>query len=198
MFTGIIKAVGRIAEIEQHENDVRMRFAVDSLNLLELPQGASIAVNGACLTATELDEHSFTADLSAETLRVTDLGALRVDSPVNIEPAMRMSDSLDGHLVTGHIDGIGEVSGIEQQGRARLLTIELPEGLARYVARKGSVAVDGVSLTVNSVGASSFSVAIIPHTQSATIIQHYEVGTTVNIEVDIVARYVERLAEHSQ
>lgn len=198
MFTGIIKAVGRIAEIEQHESDVRMRFAADALKPAELPQGASIAVNGVCLTAIELDEFSFVADLSAETLRVTNLGDLSPGAFVNLEPAMRMSDSLDGHLVTGHIDGIGKVRRIEPQGRALLLTFDLPGGLARYVARKGSIAVDGVSLTVNEVDSGSFSVAIIPHTQSATVIQHYEVGTTVNIEVDLVARYVDRLAEYSR
>lgn len=196
MFTGIIKAVGRIATIDRYGSDVRMRIDSGALDLQGLPVGASIAVNGACLTAVEIGQHEFAADLSAETLRVTALGELAIDSPVNLEPATRAGDPLDGHLVTGHVDGIGKVTAIAADGRAQQLDIALPEGLDRYVAKKGSVTIDGVSLTVNAVENHALTVAIIPHTLTATTIQHYEIGTAVNIEVDIIARYLERLMEH--
>lgn len=196
MFTGIIKAVGRIATIDRYGSDVRMRIDSGALDLQGLPVGASIAVNGACLTAVEIGQHEFAADLSAETLRVTALGELAIDSPVNLEPATRAGDPLDGHLVTGHVDGIGKVTAIAADGRAQQLDIALPEGLDRYVAKKGSVTIDGVSLTVNAVEKHALAVAIIPHTLTATTIQHYEIGTAVNIEVDIIARYLERLMEH--
>lgn len=196
MFTGIIKAVGRIATIDRYGSDVRMRIDSGALDLQGLPVGASIAVNGACLTAVEIGQHEFAADLSAETLRVTALGELAIDSPVNLEPATRAGDPLDGHLVTGHVDGIGRVTAIAADGRAQQLDIALPEGLDRYVAKKGSVTIDGVSLTVNAVENHALTVAIIPHTLTATTIQHYEIGTAVNIEVDIIARYLERLMEH--
>jgi riboflavin synthase len=197
VFTGIIKAVGRIAEIADHGSDFRMRIATGSLDPRDWPQGASVAVNGVCLTAVELGAGSFVADLSAETLRVTTLGRLAAGAPVNLEPALRIGESLDGHLVQGHVDGIAEVTAIESQGRSQRLGITLPPPLRRYVAKKGSVAVDGVSLTTNAVDQDGFEVMIVPHTRAATIIQHYEVGTAVNIEVDIVARYLERLSAHS-
>lgn len=196
MFTGIIKAVGRIATIEQHGSDARMCIDCGELDLQGLSVGASIAVNGACLTAVEIAQHEFSADLSAETLRVTALGALGIDAPVNLEPATRAGDPLDGHLVTGHVDGIGNVTSIAVDGRAWRLEIAVPQSLSRYVASKGSVTIDGVSLTVNAVEKNSLAVAIIPHTLTATTIQHYEIGTAVNIEVDIIARYLERLMEH--
>ena len=175
-----------------------MRIATGGLDPREWPIGASIAVNGVCLTAIELDAQSFVADLSVETLRVTTFGELAAGAPVNLEPALRLGDSLDGHLVSGHVDGIGRVTALATEGRGQRLEIAVPADLSRYVARKGSVAVDGVSLTVNGVGTNSFDVMIVPHTQSATIIQHYEVGTAVNIEVDIVARYLERLLAPAQ
>lgn len=194
VFTGIIKAVGRIAQVDDHGTDVRMRIHTGALDPRDWLAGASIAVNGVCLTAVDVDSESFVADLSAETLRVTTFGTFAAGAPVNLEPALRMGDSLDGHMVTGHVDGIARVTAIDAQGRGQRLEIEVPASLGRYVARKGSVAVDGVSLTVNGVEADKFDVMIIPHTQTATIIQHYEVGTAVNIEVDIVARYIERLS----
>ncbi len=196
MFTGIIKALGHIAQIDDLGDDVRMRIATGALDTSDLPAGASIAVNGTCLTAVELHADAFVADLSAETLQVTTLGELTPGAAVNLEPALRMGESFDGHMVSGHVDGIGRVSALEIDGRGQRLEIAVPADLCRYVARKGSVAVDGVSLTVNEVDATTFQVMIIPHTQTATIIQHYEVGTAVNIEVDIVARYLERLTAH--
>jgi riboflavin synthase len=198
VFTGIIKAVGRIAETDDHGNDIRMRVDTGSLDVRNLPSGASIAVNGVCLTAVELDAKSFVADLSGETLDVTTFGTLRIGAPVNLEPAVRVGDALDGHLVTGHVDGVAKVTKFAVQGRAKQLEIQVPASLSRYVARKGSVAVDGVSLTVNAVDKDTFAVTIVPHTQEETIIRHYAIGTAVNIEVDIVARYLERLTANSQ
>jgi riboflavin synthase len=197
MFTGIIRAVGHIAQIDDLGGDVRMHVATGDLDIRNLPTGASIAVNGACLTAVELNAASFVADVSAETLQVTTLGRLAAGAPVNLEPALQMGESFDGHMVSGHVDGVGQVTALESDGRGQRLEVAVPAPLGRYVARKGSIAVDGVSLTVNEVAASSFGAMIIPHTRTATIIQHYEVGTAVNIEVDIVARYLERLTAHS-
>jgi riboflavin synthase len=197
VFTGIIKAVGHIARIDHYRSggtDARMRIATGTLDPGEWFQGASIAVNGVCLTAVEFDDSGFAADVSAETLRVTTLGQLGVGAPVNLEPALRMGQSLDGHMVTGHVDCVARVAAVTPEGRGQQLRITVPGAFSRYIARKGSVAVDGVSLTVNHVDAADFEVMIVPHTRVATIIQHYDVGTAVNIEVDIVARYLERLA----
>jgi riboflavin synthase len=197
MFTGIIRALGQITQIDDLGGDARMRISTGELDTEDLPVGASIAVNGTCLTAIEIAADSFVADLSAETLKVTTLGGLAVGDPVNLEPALQMGESLDGHMVLCHVDGIGHVSALESDGRGQRLEISVPAALGRYIARKGSVAVDGVSLTVNDVAGASFDVMIIPHTRTATIIQHYAVGTAVNIEVDVVARYVERLSAYS-
>ena len=194
MFTGIIKDVGEVAAISAHGRDRRIDFRSNSLDFSDLPLGASIAINGVCLTAVELSAQQFAADVSHETLAVTTFGELRVGDPINLEPSLRLGDSLDGHWLSGHVDGIGQVRSVEAVGRSRVYSIELSAALSRYVAKKGSIAVDGCSLTVNEVDGDCFSITIIPHTLEATIIQHYEVGRAVNIEVDIVARYVERLA----
>ncbi|MDH5254670.1 MAG: riboflavin synthase, partial [Gammaproteobacteria bacterium] len=159
--------------------------------------GDSIAVNGACLTAVEFGPGTFAADVSAETLRVTTLGLLRPGSPVNLEPALTLADPLGGHLVTGHVDGAGEVAERREEGGTAILRFALPAALRRYVAKKGSVCIDGVSLTVNDVTDGLVLVTLVPHTLANTIMQHYRIGSRVNVEVDLVARYVERLLGNS-
>jgi riboflavin synthase len=195
VFTGIIRDVGRIAQRRDIGGDRRFTVQGDALDLAALPVGASVAVNGVCLTVVAHAPRAFVADVSSETLSVTTFGSLGEGDRVNIEPALRLGDSLDGHWVTGHVDGVGHVVAIEPSARARIYRIALPAALARYVAKKGSIAVDGTSLTVNEVDGTQFAVTIIPHTQRATIIGDYAVGTAVNIEVDIVARYMERLRQ---
>lgn len=194
VFSGIVTGVGRIAELSDSGGDLRL--AVDYAGVaLEPPRiGASVAVNGVCLTATASAPDRFEADVSSETLSATNFAAYSVGSRVNLEGPLRLGDPLDGHLVTGHVDGVGRVSDVQDSARSRVLKIELPAALARYVARKGSVTVDGVSLTVNAVAERHFEVNIVPHTLDMTIIPDYRPGTTVNIEIDILARYVERLA----
>ena len=195
MFSGIIKGVGQILDQTEAAADRRLLIDFKGTSLGPLAIGGSIAVNGVCLTATELGEDRFSVDVSAETLSVTTFGRLAAGSRVNLEAPIKLGDPLDGHLVTGHVDGVGQVVGFSPAGRSMLLSIELPVGLSRYVARKGSVAIDGVSLTVNAVAERRFDVNIIPHTREATIIDGYRSGTAVNIEVDIIARYLERLGE---
>ena len=174
-----------------------MRFAIElgSAAIGPLAVGGSIAVNGVCLTAVAVAPHGFTADVSAATLAVTTLGRLVAGSRVNLEPPLRAGDPLDGHIVTGHVDGVGEVVGVEPVGGSKRIVVAVPAALSRYIAPKGSVAIDGVSLTVNGVGAAELEVNIIPHTQAVTVIGEYARGTAVNIEVDMLARYLERLVQ---
>ncbi len=199
MFTGIVQDVGRIVSLERRAGDVRLRIAVTNLQLDHTSPGDSIAVSGVCLTALDLEKtagaQSFAADVSNETLSLTTLGALSVGSRVNLEPALRAGDALGGHLVSGHVDGLGEVLSIESDARSVRMRFGCPPALARYFARKGSVAIDGVSLTVNEVGSADFGVNLIPHTQTVTTLGEFTVGRKVNLEVDQVARYVERLLE---
>lgn len=198
MFTGIIAGTGRIESRSDLGTDWRFSFVLDRVELGTLALGSSIAVNGVCLTVTSCDADSFAADVSRATLDVTTLKGLSPGDRVNIEPSLRLGGSLDGHWVTGHVDGVGRVAGIRAVGRSSELVVEVPGELSRYVARKGSIAVDGVSLTVNAVDAGTFRANIIPHTQQVTIIGGYDVDTAVNIEVDIVARYLERLTGHER
>lgn len=193
MFSGIVRTTGRVIEWTDLGGDARLAIGYGTDELGAIAPGASIAVNGACLTATACGPGRFEADVSKETLAVTTLGALEVGSPVNLEPSLRVGDPMDGHYVSGHIDGVGRVVEIGPAARSTFLAIELPGTLSRYVARKGSIAVDGVSLTVNAVSGRRFEVNIVPHTREATVISGYAPDTPVNIEVDIVARYVERL-----
>ncbi|NOR37117.1 MAG: riboflavin synthase [Woeseiaceae bacterium] len=193
MFTGIIQAKGSIAALERHGGDVRLSVQSDSLPFASYEVGESIAVNGVCLTAVALRADGFDTDVSVETLDVTSLGGLGVGDNVNLEPSLSLGDRLGGHLVSGHVDCLGTVTGRKADARSIRITVEIPEEFARYVARKGSVTVDGVSLTVNDVSATSFEVNIIPHTADVTIIGDYAVGTNVNVEVDLLARYIERL-----
>jgi riboflavin synthase len=193
MFTGIVQDVGRIERTEERGGDLRLTIACARLDLAQAHIGDSISVQGCCLTVTDLDGRSFAADLSRETLALTTLGELRVGSGVNLEPALRAGEALGGHLVSGHVDGVGRIVAIQEDARSQRLTIEPPAALMRYIASKGSVAMEGVSLTVNEVDPTSFGVNIIPHTQAVTTLGALKVGQRVNIEVDQLARYVEQL-----
>jgi riboflavin synthase len=193
LFTGIIQDVGRVQASEPRGGDLRLLIACTRLDMSGLRVGDSICVQGCCLTATEVQGRTFSADISRETLELTTLGELRPGAAVNLEPALRAGDALGGHLVSGHVDGVARILEASGDARSRRLTIGAPAPLARYLASKGSVAVDGVSLTVNAVDATSFGVNIIPHTQTATTLGALGVGARVNLEVDQVARYLARL-----
>ena len=193
MFTGIIKAIGTISAMEKRGGDVRLSVRSDGLPWGEFEIGESIAVNGVCLTGVALHADGFDTDVSVETLDVTGLGDLDTGSAVNLEPSISLGERLGGHLVSGHVDCTGEVTAVASDARSIRLTIEIPRKYARYVAKKGSVCVDGVSLTVNEVSGNSFELNIIPHTAEVTIIGGYRKGTVVNVEVDLLARYLERL-----
>ena len=198
MFTGIVQDVGRIQQREIHAGDMRLTIAVDRLNLARVAVGDSICVQGVCLTVTAVSDRSFGADVSRETLSLTTLGELEHFAPVNLEPALRAGDALGGHLVSGHIDGVATVTAATQEARSCRLTVQAPAALARYIARKGSVALDGVSMTVNEVGETTFGVNLIPHTLAVTTLARLANGARLNLEVDQVARYVERLAAFSR
>jgi len=193
MFTGIIKARGIISAMHQRDGDMRLTVSSPDLPWSDYDVGESIAVNGVCLTAVALHDDGFDTDVSVETLDVTGLGNLDKGASVNLEPAISLGERLGGHLVSGHVDCTGTVTAHAADARSIRLTIEIPADFTRYVAKKGSVCVDGVSLTINEVSANSFELNIIPHTADVTIINHYELGTIVNIEVDLLARYIERL-----
>jgi len=179
--------------IDKVDGDVRLSVQSAGLPFSSYAVGESIAVNGVCLTATVLRDDGFDTDVSTETLAVTSLGDLVIGSKVNLEPSLSLADRLGGHLVSGHVDCIGTVTNVARDARSIRLTIEIAAEFARYIARKGSVCVDGVSLTINAVSGNSFDLNIIPHTAASTTIGEYSTGTAVNIEVDLVARYVERL-----
>lgn len=197
MFTGIIQALGAVRSVTRTASGRQLVFELGALGSGPFHAGDSIAVNGACLTAVAFGLGTFTADVSAETLRVTTLGDLAAGSPVNLEPALTLADPLGGHLVTGHVDGVGEVAERREEGGTAILGFALPEALQRYAARKGSICIDGVSLTINDVTGGRVLVTLVPHTLANTIMQHYRIGTRVNVEVDLVARYVERLLGNS-
>jgi len=192
MFTGIIRSKGRIEALERRGGDVRLRIAAPELDWASFEVGESIAVNGVCLTATRIHDDGFDTDVSNETLSVTSLGDVAAGDPVNLEPSLAIGDRLGGHIVSGHVDCMGTVRALEKDARSVRITIEIPAAFSRYAARKGSITVDGVSLTVNSVSGDTFSVNIIPHTAEVTIIGDYAPGRGVNIEVDMLARYLER------
>lgn len=196
MFTGIIKDRGTISAISRKGGDVRLTVSSSRLSWSDFETGESIAVNGVCLTAVALHDNGFDTDVSVETLNVTGLGQLEVGSPVNLEPAISLGERLGGHLVSGHVDCTGTVTSRAADARSIRLVIEIPAEYSRYVAKKGSVCLDGVSLTINEVSGNRFEVNIIPHTADVTIIEDYAVGTVVNVEVDLLARYIERLLSH--
>ena len=194
MFSGIIAAVGHITQLApRNDGTPTVRLTVDagSLGLDDVNQGDSIACNGVCLTVVDRQNNSFCVDVSPETLSCT-IG-LDAPGPINLEKALRLADRLGGHLVSGHVDGVGEVIRFDPVGDNRLLEIRAPESLSKYIARKGSITVNGVSLTTNSVEGACFSINLIPHTLDATTLGRLTVGSRVNLEIDLIARYVERM-----
>jgi riboflavin synthase len=193
MFTGIVQDTGTVAALTVRGGDVRLAIRVGRFDLSKTAIGDSICVQGCCVTAVTVTGDLFEADLSRETLGLTTLGTLAVGAPVNLEPALRAGDALGGHLVSGHVDGVASVVAATTDARSTRLVIEVPAELARFIARKGSVAVDGVSLTVNEVAGTRFGVNLIPHTRDVTTLGNLVPGAVVNLEIDQVARYVERL-----
>jgi riboflavin synthase len=193
MFTGIIEAVGRVVEAKTVGGDVRLTVRAPQLDWQQVQLGDSIATNGICLTVVEKLADGFRADVSRETLGLTTLGDWRSGTAVNLEQALTPQSRLGGHIVSGHVDGVGEVVSRYGDARSERLQIHAPDALAKYIAHKGSITVDGTSLTVNAVKGAVFDLNIVPHTLQETVIQHYQVGTRVNLEVDVIARYLERL-----
>ncbi|TDY01692.1 riboflavin synthase [Thiohalophilus thiocyanatoxydans] len=193
MFTGIIQSVGKVAAIEPKGADARVRIQTDTLSLADVALGDSIAVNGVCLTAVELPGDGIWADVSGETLSRTTFAEIKNGSRVNLEKALTPTTHLGGHLVSGHVDGIGEVVERSEAGRSVKFRIKAPDELARYIATKGSICVDGISLTVNAVDGALFDLNIVPHTLTQTTMGDFQAGQRVNLEVDVIARYLERL-----
>jgi len=193
MFTGIIEAVGSVAAVERRGGDVRLRVQAGKLPLDDVALGDSIATNGVCLTVVALSADSYAADVSLETLEFTTLGTLRPGDPLNLEKALTPSSRLGGHLVSGHVDGVGDVLELHQDARSWRSRLRAPASLARYIAHKGSICVDGISLTVNAVDGAEFELNIIPQTMAETSFSSYHPGSRVNLEVDLLARYLERL-----
>jgi riboflavin synthase len=193
MFTGLIEAVGRLDRSEEHAGGLRWWIATGELDMADRRVGESIAVSGVCLTAVEFGNDAFAAVLSTETLQRSSLGAKAAGAPLNLERSLRAGDRLGGHLVAGHVDGVGQVRRIVPEGASQRWWFDAPAGLLRYIAVKGSICVDGVSLTVTDVDDAGFAVALIPHTIEVTAFHRSGVGSAVNLEVDLIARYVERL-----
>lgn len=193
MFTGIIEAVGTVAEVKTVGGDVRLTVRAPKLDWRQVQLGDSIATSGICLTVVENLGDGFRADVSRETLSLTTLGDWRPGTAVNLEQALTPQSRLGGHIVSGHVDGIGEIVSRQGDARSERFQIRAPDALAKYIAHKGSITVDGTSLTVNAVNGAVFDLNIVPHTLKETVIDHYQVGTRVNLEVDVIARYLERL-----
>lgn len=193
MFTGIIEAIGRVGVIRSQGGDSRLFIETAGLTLSDVKLGDSIAVNGVCLTVTSLESNGFWADVSNETMTHTRMSGYSVGTPVNLEKALTLATRLGGHMVSGHVDGVGVVVDRYDDGRSIRIVIDAPEELAKYIAEKGSITVDGVSLTVNAVSAAQFVLNIVPHTAAETVINEYRQGCKVHLEVDLVARYLERL-----
>lgn len=193
MFTGIIQAIGTIVSTEKRAGDVRLCVESDELDWSDVELGDSIATNGVCLTAVELPGKRFVADVSVETLDLTTVGTWKAGDRVNLEKALTPQSRLGGHIVSGHVDGLGEVLSREPDARSERFKIRAPKALAKYIAHKGSITVDGTSLTVNQVEGGVFDLNIVPHTLGHTVMGDYRSGTQVNLEVDVIARYLERL-----
>jgi len=198
VFTGIIQSVGRIAAIEGGGQDIRLRIETGKLPLDSVALGDSIATSGVCLTVTELPGDGYWADVSPETLSLTTLGQKSVGDAVNLEPSLTLNTPLGGHLVSGHVDGVGRIDSIVEDARFWRVSVEAPANIARYIAVKGSICVDGTSLTVNQVTGPRFELTIIPQTWDETVFSEYAVGSAVNLEVDVIARYLERLMQYDQ
>jgi len=195
MFTGIIEAIGSVAKLQQLGSDWRLTINSGNLDLGDVVLGDSIAVNGCCLTVVDLQGNNFGADVSNESMRCTALGEFKDGTRVNLEKAMLASGRLGGHIVSGHVDGVGSLVESIADGASVRLVYEAPKEIAKYIAAKGSICIDGTSLTVNEVSGQKFTVNVIPHTQTETIIGDYKVGRSVNLEVDLIARYLERLLQ---
>lgn len=193
MFTGIVRGVGRVLRLERRGGDVRLHVDARAPGLDDVQLGDSIAVSGVCLTVVELPSSGIGFDVSNETLSLTTLGQLTAGDVVNLEPALRLADRLGGHLVSGHVDGVGKVASVSADARSQRWTFEVPAGLGKYIASKGSVCIDGTSLTVNAVDGLRFGVNLVPHTVAHTTFHARRTGDPVNVEVDMLARYVERL-----
>jgi len=196
MFTGIIAAIGSIQTINVNGEGARITIKTNTLDMGDVNLGDSIATNGICLTVVAFDQHSFSADVSNETLKRTGFAYYRAGQKVNLEKAMLATTRFGGHMVSGHVDGIAEIVSITNNGNSIEYWLSLPQNLAQYVAEKGSVTIDGTSLTVNSIEKDKFRLTIVPHTTEQTIISSYQVGTKINLEVDLIARYLERLMMH--
>ena len=196
MFTGIIQAKGNIKEIRISNKGAVFVLNSNSLELSDVSIGDSIAVNGVCLTITQLDKNSFSADVSQETLNCTTFSQLRKGQNINLEKSLRLDQGIDGHLVSGHVDGVGEVVSLQKEGESTRLKIKVKNDLSKYIAKKGSICINGVSLTVNSVEADIFDVNIVPHTLSVTTLGELIENSRVNIEIDIIARHIEHLIRH--
>jgi riboflavin synthase len=193
MFTGIIQAVGTVVAMQPTGGDLRLRVETGQLSLDDVAMGDSICTNGACLTVIELPGDGYWADVSVETLDFTTLGALQPGSRVNLEKALTPASRLGGHIVSGHVDGVGEIVGLQEDARSIRVEVSAPKELAKYIAHKGSICIDGISLTVNAVTGKRFELNIIPQTMAETIFSEYRAGSRVNLEVDVIARYLERL-----
>jgi riboflavin synthase len=195
MFTGIIQAVGTVADMQPRGGDMRLRIHTGKLSLDDVGLGDSICTNGVCLTVIELPGDGYWADVSVESLNFTTLGDLKTGSAVNLEKALTPQSRLGGHIVSGHVDGVGEVVSLIEDARSIRVVLRAPDQLARYIAHKGSICIDGTSLTVNAVKGAEFDLNIIPQTMAETVFGHYRIGSRVNLEVDVIARYLERLIQ---
>ena len=193
MFTGIVQVVGEIRDIERHDDAAQIAIDAGKLTMTAAAIGDSIAVNGVCLTITKVLARGFCADLSPETLVRTTLGEMKAGMRVNLEQALTLRTPLGGHLISGHVDGVGVLTAMLPAGESRVISVQAPAGLARYIAEKGSICLDGVSLTVNQVEDACFSINLVPHTLKETVLGAYQTGQRVNLEVDLIARYLERL-----
>jgi len=196
MFTGIIQAIGSIQEVHSSDNSVSLKINSNTLDISDSKIGDSIAVNGVCLTATQVSDNSFTADVSNETINCTTFSDLLIGDSVNLEKSLRINQGIDGHLVSGHVDGIGKVQSINKDGDSSRIKILVEDDIIKYIAKKGSICINGVSLTVNSVEDNIFDVNIVPHTFSVTTLRNLSVESNVNLEIDLIARYVERLKNY--
>ncbi len=193
MFSGIIQSIGKIVALDDRNGDIRLSIESGSIDLTDMKIGESIAVNGTCLTVVECNQTGFSADVSRETINCTAFAKYQNGTAVNLERSLQLGDRLHGHLVSGHVDGVATVISVKPDARSTRFDFGYPHSLGKYIVKKGSICIDGVSLTVNHRDEKIFSVNIIPHTLSATVFQYYQVGTVVNIEIDQVARYLESL-----
>lgn len=195
MFTGIIEAIGRIKALQHKGDDIRLTVATGKLAMNDVKLGDSIATNGVCLTVVDCSEQHYSADVSLETIKHTGFANYQVGSLLNLEKAMQVSDRFGGHIVSGHVDGVGVIETVNKHSHYVEIWVKAPDELAKYIAHKGSITVDGVSLTVNQVDGARFMLWLIPHTLQETVIGQYKAGTQVNLEVDVIARYLERLMQ---